>query len=184
MTDLNFWYDDNLKFPARRIAKALSSGKVRMFNDTVFIVCGLKVVALSREQATLQFKNHQSYCKLLQSKHCTKSNVRLGVYKDQAFVISICTRDHSTILLVFYTPRPYKSCNVCGGLSSKKCVCGVKYCSVECQRKDWSDHKGKCQAIQACFCISKELNIPLDQMAASNDCNHEKIVNGARLITL
>ena len=40
-------------------------------------------------------------------------------------------------------------CRVCGAPASFNCSsCGphITYCSVECQKKDWTTHKGECQS--------------------------------------
>lgn len=44
---------------------------------------------------------------------------------------------------------PDKKCGVCGKASETKCgQCKAKYyCSLDCQKKDWSTHKRICQAI-------------------------------------
>ena len=47
-------------------------------------------------------------------------------------------------------------CAVCGAVKSsdgsaiKRCACKlVYYCSTECQRKDWDDHKARCEKARA-----------------------------------
>jgi hypothetical protein len=47
-------------------------------------------------------------------------------------------------------------CAVCGAVKSsdgsaiKRCACKlVYYCSTECQRKDWDDHKARCKKARA-----------------------------------
>lgn len=42
-----------------------------------------------------------------------------------------------------------KNCSICGNESATKCGgCRVKrYCSAECQRKDWKEHKKECKKI-------------------------------------
>ncbi len=41
----------------------------------------------------------------------------------------------------------HRSCEICGGLPLKMCArCNVaKYCSNECQKAHWNDHKKKCK---------------------------------------
>jgi hypothetical protein len=35
-------------------------------------------------------------------------------------------------------------CSVCDEYTRKKCICRKFYCSVDCQKKDWEEHKNIC----------------------------------------
>ena len=48
-------------------------------------------------------------------------------------------------------------CNVCGKHTRKKCsVCWQLYCSADCQKQDWGEHKSACQP----FC--RGVSMPTD----------------------
>lgn len=46
------------------------------------------------------------------------------------------------------THKKYKLCNMCGLEAHKKCTCGTRYCSTNCQKVDWKIHKSICEETQ------------------------------------
>jgi len=40
----------------------------------------------------------------------------------------------------------------CGGCRPAKGICGVRYCTPECQTKDWKSHKLDCGGLKVCEC--------------------------------
>lgn len=152
MQTVHIHYPPRLSFPARRIAENFLNGG-NVDHDSVIVVKGLKVFALNRESAMKQLSNHESFMKALACKRASKPNTVISVYKEEAFFIRMYIAENQRIVHIskgitnaaFVFQSVVLTCYHCNLPSNKKCVCGVRYCSVECQQKDWPDHKTICR---------------------------------------
>jgi hypothetical protein len=52
-------------------------------------------------------------------------------------------------------------CSVCDKFTTKKCICKNFYCSIECQKKDWEEHKKVCKKQQEFAKDFKKFNYKL-----------------------
>ena len=50
--------------------------------------------------------------------------------------------------------KKMNKCIICNNYSSKRSVCGLRYCSEECQKINWKSHKKICQC-----CIDKNTHL-------------------------
>lgn len=55
---------------------------------------------------------------------------------------------------------PPRQCDSCKSVTVKECICGESFCSVECQRKEWSSHRRLCEMVEennsTAFLITKQ----------------------------
>ena len=61
------------------------------------------------------------------------------------------------------------NCIKCGSVAKKVCAkCSTRYCSADCQRADWGEHKAVCSEI-----AEKKFQDAIDAMRAVASVGHE-----------
>jgi len=73
------------------------------------------------------------------------ASTRMTSIEFEQAVIALFPLEHSSA----YTPldNSMRVCDACDKMSTSQCMCGAAYCSRECLRKNWANHRSTCKMI-------------------------------------
>ncbi len=150
---ITFLYQDKLEKVCHIICKQLEQGKFKIDKKFVIYITALGKI---RKEPIDSVKIPENELKTIKRK--IQKN-QLNKEKDCSCLIAYCNKYYILNLDItkqfgktVYISRPKLNCAVCGKSCTLLCICKLKkYCSHECQKLDWEEHKNICQQIRENF---------------------------------